>query len=203
MKKQLKDVLGTPGDGSSLRWEVRVPICTNPFMMVELVQLSFVGAALVLVTLASGLWFFGGGIAPGDIRAMVDTALVSLAALVAGFAAVSFLFYGNSYLAVFHLTPKGVYHQGIRGHDGSKGLFYWSCKPGPVKGALHIRSSREKDLPWEKVDGFTDFPGMRSVQLKRGRWHMLRLYTPDDATHAKVVAYLHKRLRSGSAGDAA
>ena len=199
---KLADILTVDPKGS-LKWQSLVPICTNPFTLVELTQMGLVSACVGLVIMASGMWIVGGGLHPGDLTLILAAAGVFLAAVVGVFWLVGLLFFGNRYFALYHLTPSGIYHQGTRGHDRSGRDWYFGIRPQPVDGFVTGKKSQEKELPWEKVDHFIDFASMRSVQLKRGRWHMLRLYTPDEKTHSLVVAYLSERLRQVKVGDSA
>lgn len=185
--------------GTTRGWEAAVPIATNPFMLVELFQMCFTGAGVGLVIMASGLWIVGGGLQPGDLSLILGAAAVFLVAVAAVFIAVSLLFFGNRYYAVYNLTQTGVYHRVTRGHDESGQKFALAAKPYPVIGFVSGKTTKEKELPWEKVDHFVNFPDMRSILLKRGRWHMMRLYTPDTETHNQVAAFLSGKLREEKA----
>ena len=179
---------------NSVQWEAVVPIATNPFILAELLQTSLIGAGVALSIMATGVWFWGGGLHPGDVGLMLGGAAVFFVAVSCVFLFLGFVLFRNRYFALYHLTPGGIYHQAVRGRDESGSPFLLGMRPLPVVGAVTGKKPREKDLPWEKVDRFVEFESMRSVQLKRGRWSMLRLYTPDPATHARVVAYLAARL---------
>lgn len=194
----LADILTVDPKGS-LKWEAVVPICTNPFTLVELTQMGLVSAGVGLIVMASGVWVVGGGLQPGDLGLMVLAAAMLLVIVIGVFLVVGLLFFGNRYFALYHLTPSGIYHQGTRGHDASGSSWYFGVRARPVTGFVTGIKTRTKELPWEKVDRFIDFPSMRSIQLKRGRWHMLRLYTPDEKTHTLVAAYLAERLRQARA----
>lgn len=185
--------------GTTCQWEAVVPIATNPFILVELFQMAFVGASVGLVIMGSGLWLVGGGITPGDIILLLGASGLFLVAIVAVFIAVSLLFFRNRYYALFNLTSTGVYHRVTRGHDESGVQFALAARPFAVRGGVSGKATKEKELPWEKVDHFADFPDMRTIQLKRGRWHMMRLYTPDIGTHNEVVAFLAKKIREEKA----
>lgn len=67
-------------------------------------------------------------------------------------------------------------------------------RPYPVEGEIKATRSRNRHLVWEKIDRFQDIPGMRVVLLRRGIWHMLKLYSPDEATHAALVCYVRDRI---------
>ena len=188
-----------PDAGSSFQWEAVVPIVTNPFIIMELCQMAFMAAAIGLVTMASGIWLVGGGLQPGDISFIFKAAGVFFLTLVIVFSTVSILFFGNRYFALYHCTPSGIYHQSTRGMDESGKRFTLALRPFPVEGMATGKTVRAKDLPWDKVDHFIDFASMRSVQLKRGRWHLLRVYSPDEETHERLVAFLAGRLRQKSA----
>lgn len=195
---KLTEIL-SPKPGTTCQWEAAVPIATNPFILVELFQMAFAGACVGLVIMGSGLWLVGGGITPGDVTLLLGASGFFLVAVAAVFIAVSLLFFGNRYYAVFNLTPTGVYHRVTRGHDESGMRFALTARPFAVRGAVSGKATKEKELPWEKVDHFTDFPNMRTIQLKRGRWHMMRLYTPDIGTHNDVVAFLAEKIREEKA----
>lgn len=185
--------------GTTCGWEVVVPIATNPFILMELFQMCFVGAGVGLVIMASGLWIVGGGLQPGDLFLLLGAAGMFLGAVASTFLAVSLLFFGNRYYAVYNLTKTGVYYRVTRGHDESGQTFAFAVKPYPMMGYVSGKTTREKELLWEKVDHFVDFPNMRSIQIKRGRWHMMRLYTPDAKTHNEVAAFLSAKLREEKA----
>lgn len=185
--------------GTTCGWEAVVPITTNPFLLVELFQMCTVGAGVGLVIMASGLWIVGGGLRTGDLALLLGAAAVFFMAVAASFIAASLLFFGNRYYVICNLTKTGVYHRIIRGHDESGQKFTFSMKPYPVTGYISGKTTKEKELPWEKVDHFVNFPAMHSILLKRGRWHMMRLYTPDAETYNNVAAFLSDKLREESA----
>jgi len=118
-----------------------------------------------------------------------------LLAVMAGFVGISILFFDNKYYATFHMDPSGIYHEGTRGRDEHKGLFCLRIRPFPVVGVVRAERTRSRFLVWDKVDRFQDIASMRVIVLQRGRWHMLRLYTPNATTHDEVVRYLAGRLR--------
>ena len=197
--KTLGDILGPPRpDGATLRWEAVVPIATNPFMLLELFQFALVGAGVAVVLLCTGVWFTEGGLALADVEQALAVGGMLLAAAMVGFVLMSLLFFGNRYYAVYRIDAGGIYHEGRRGRDESGGLISLRCKPYPVTGAVASSGGvRSRHLSWEKVDHFQDIPSMRVVILRRGRWHLLRLYTPDAETHARVTACLSARLGRG------
>lgn len=194
-RKQLSEVLSpAPEDAGSLRWRVAVPLATNPLLVVEAVQLAFVGAAIVLVTLCLGVWMTDGALTPEDAITSLRAAGLVFLAVPAALAVVSILFFGNRYFAVYHADLSGIYHEGSRGRDSRGGLFaYWRAMPveGPVKAAR----THGRFMPWEKADRFHDLASLRVIVLKRGFWHILRLYTPDAETHERVTRYLEGRLK--------
>ena len=195
-QKTLVDVLGPrPDDTGVLRWQAAVPLGTNPFLLIELFQFAFVGAAVVLLTLCSGLWVTEGGLSVTDLSASLRIAGMVLLALMAGFIGVSTLFFRNRYYATYHMDSSGIYHEGTRGNDERKELFCLRLRPFPVVGAVSADRTRSRFLTWDKVDRFQDIASMRVILLRRKRWHMLRLYTPDAEIHGKVVSYLAQRLR--------
>lgn len=189
-RKRLKDILKPMENTGVLRWSVTVPLGTNPFILLELFQFALVGAAIVLVTLVSGVWFTEGGIAITDITAALEVSALVLGAVMTGFLLLAFLFFSNRYFATFHMDPNGIYHEGSRGTDERGEWFCLRIRPYPVAGAIKAARTRSRHLRWDKVDSFQDIPGMRVIILRRGIWHMLRLYTPDAPTHEAVVRFL-------------
>lgn len=187
------DLVGVGGK-NTLQWEAAVPIATNPFTLMELFQASLIGAGVALSIMATGVWIWGGGLHPGDVSLMLGGAVVFFAVASCVFLLSGFLLFRNRYFVLYHLTSGGIYLRTVKGRDESGSFLMAAIRPLPVVGTVTGKKPHEKDLPWEKVDRFVDYPSMRSVQLKRGRWNMLRLYTPDPATHARLVAYLAGRL---------
>ncbi|MDR0239128.1 MAG: hypothetical protein LBI88_02715 [Deltaproteobacteria bacterium] len=195
-QKTLRDVLGPrPEDTSVLRWQTAVPMGTNPFLLIELFQFAFVGAAVVLLTLCVGVWFTEGSISTTDITVSLGVAGMVLLAVMAGFIGISLLFFDNKYYAIYHMDSDGIYHEGTRGNDERKEVFCLRLRPFPVVGAVRADRTRSRHLTWDKIDRFQDIASMRGILLRRGRGHMLRLYTPDAETHGEVVRYLAERLR--------
>lgn len=184
---------------TTLQWEAVVPMATNVFLLLEVCQMAFAAAAAALIIMASGLWIVGGGIGPGDLLMAFQAAAVIFVVIVASFMVVTLVLFRNRYFATFSFTREGVNHEGVRGYDESGSLFTWAMRPYPVTGLASGKRIRSKDLPWENVDTFVNFPSMRTIQLKRGRWHLVRLYTPDSDVHDRVVAYLTSRLRETGA----
>lgn len=194
MPKKLEDVLKPPPESSAnLRWQVAVPLSTNPFILAELLQFAFVGGFIALITLSVGVWFMEGMISSEDIVSSMSIALVVILGVLGAFFLISVLFFGNRYFATYRLDAGGIYQEGTRGNDGGPA---WSLKihPFPIVGSVMAERTRSRHLPWEKVDRFQDIPSMRTVLLRRGFWHMARLYTPDAQTHEQVVSFLARRL---------
>lgn len=196
--KGLTEIL-TPDPKLTLQWEAVVPIATNPFIMAEICQMAFAAAAAGLIIMAAGVWIVGGGLRPGDLAIMLQASGFFFLVIVAAFLVIALFFFRNRYHALYSFTPKGIRHEGTRGKAEMGAPFTWGIRPSPVRGHVSGKSARAKDLAWDKVDGFTNFASMRSIQLKRGRWHLLRLYTPDAETHGRVVAHLAERLRETGA----
>lgn len=195
-RKTLSDILGQrQNDSGTFRWQAVVPIGTNIFMLVELFQFAFVGAAIILLSLCSGVWFTEGSVTMAEIRAAFSVSGMALAAVMVGFIAMALLFFGNRYYAVYRIDASGVYYEGSRGRDERKGWLCLRAKAFPVVGAVRARRTRSRHLLWEKMDSFQDIASMRVIILRRGRWQLLRLYTPDAATHVRVVEVLSKKLR--------
>jgi hypothetical protein len=192
-RKRLRDILEPMENTGILRWSVTVPLGTNPFILLELFQFAFIGAAIVLITLVTGVWFTEGGITIADITAALEASVLVLAAVMAGFLFLAFLFFSNKYFATFHMDPHGIYHEGSRGADERGEWFSLRIRPYPVAGAIKAARTRSRHLLWDKVDRFQDIPGMRVIILRRGIWYMLRLYTPDAITHVEAVQFLEDK----------
>ena len=194
-RKKLREVIALEADGDgSLRWRAAVPLVTNPLLAVEAFQFAFAGAAVVLVTLCLGLWVTDGALMPEDAATALAVSGLVFLAILGGLVFVSVVFFGNRYFAVYRADSSGMYHEGSRGRDGRKGLFtHW--KAMPVAGAVEAARTHGRFMPWEKADRFHDLPAMRAIVLKRGFWHILRLYTPDADTHERVARYLEGRLK--------
>lgn len=194
-KKTLRDVLTPPEDIGILRWQATVPLATNPFLLLELVQLALVGASIVLVTLCLGVWITDGVLLVEDVYTSLRAAAFVALAILAAFLLVSLVFFDNRYFAVYQLDSGGIYHESSRGTDEKRVMLYLKTRPGPVAGSVKAGRTRSRHLPWEKTDRFQPIPAMRVIVLRRGIWHMMRLYLPDDATFAKAEEFLAGRLK--------
>lgn len=177
-----------------LRWRAAVPLVSNPFLLMDVVQFAVCGAGLVLFMLLTGVWFTEGRLTLEDIRASVLFSAWVCAAIILAFTVLGLLCFRNRYFALFRFDAEGVYTEVCRGTDQRNDFFCPFVRPCPVLEPLHGTNVNSRHLPWRKVRSFVDIPSMRVIHLKRGCWHMLRLYTPDAATHARVVASLVQRL---------
>lgn len=183
--------------GAALRWRATVPLATNPFLLLELMQFAFVAASVVLTVICIGVWLTDSALTPGDaISSLWMSCLVFLGVL-AAFAVISIFFFGNRYYAVYQTDASGLYYEGSKGRDERSGLFVYP-RAMPVLGDVRAKRTSGRHLPWEKIDRFQDFPSMRVIVLKRKFWHLMRLYTPDTETHAQVTFYLRQRLKKSS-----
>jgi hypothetical protein len=192
---KLTVVLGPPEeDTESLRWRATVPLGTNPFLLAELAQFALMGACVVLLSLCVGVRLTEGAVYLDEILTFLHFSSMMFLAIIVGFVGMSVLFFGNRYFATFRLDETGIYHEGSRGRDESRETLSLSLKPYPVTGALDAHRTRSRRIVWEKVDRFRDFPEGRVIHIRRGRWNMVRVYTPDMETHTRVVAFLRKRL---------
>ena len=195
-KPSLQDIIGTPAeDGPRVRWRATVPIGTNPFILLELFQFSFVGAAVVVLTLCSGVWFSEGGINLHDIKTSLYMGGLVLCGVMAGFVALAFLFFRNRYFVSCQMDSAGIYHETTRGSDARKSLFCLGVRPFPLLEPVTASRTRSRFLPWHKVDRFQEIASMRVIILYRGRWHMMRLYLPDQASYEQVVSLLHTVIK--------
>ena len=195
-KPSLQDVIGTPTeDGPKLRWRATVPIGTNPFILLELFQLAFVGASVVVLTLCSGVWFTEGGITLQDIQTSLYVGCMVLGGVMAGFVALAFLFFKNRYFVSCQMDSTGIYHETTRGSDARKGLFCLKTSPFPILEPVTASRTRSRFLPWHKVNRFQEIASMRVIILYRGRWHMMRLYLPDNACYEQVASFLHAMVK--------
>ncbi len=194
-RKKLREVIAPELDeDGSLRWRAAVPLVTNPLLAVEAFQFAFVGAAVVLVTLCVGVWVTDGVLMPEGVAASLAVSGLVLLAILGGLAFVSIVFFGNRYFAVYRADSSGIYHEGSRGRDKRESAFiHWRAMP--VVGAVEAARTHGRFMPWEKADRFHDLSAMRAIILKRGFWHILRLYTPDADTHERVTSYLEGRLK--------
>jgi hypothetical protein len=194
-REQLLETFGPLADeGGTLRWRATVPILTNPFLLLEAFQAAFMGAVLALVFICAGLRVMEGALSVADITSAFFVSCLILPGIMAAFAAVSLLCFRNRYFASYRMDAVGVYYEGRRGHDESRSLIILRMRPFPVAGRVTSGRVSGRTLPWEVVDAYRDIPGMRVIILKRGFWSMTRLYTPDAATHTRLVEFMSKRL---------
>lgn len=200
-KATLENLLTPPvaaDEADMLRWRVAVPLVSNPFLLMDFTLFAVCGAGLVLFTLLTGVWFTEGRLTVEDLRASAVFTAWIFAAIILAFVVLGLLCFRNRYFALFRFDNEGIYSEGCRGTDQRNDFFCPFTRPCPVWEPLHSAHVTSRHLPWYKVKSFVDIPSMRVIHLKRGCWHMLRLYTPDAVTHAKVVASLVQRLHKES-----
>lgn len=190
MPRTLREVLTLSEEKDVLRWEVAVPLGTNPFILAELLQFACVGAALVLIALSFGIYLTEGTIYAADLGTLLLFSGFMVLVILGVFFLIVFLLFKNRYYTVYSLDASGVFYEGIKGSDERKTGFFLRARPYPVLGEISASRSRSRHLTWEKIGRFQNIPGMRVVLLKRGIWHMLKLYSPDESAHAALVAYL-------------
>lgn len=184
----LADVLSPPQEErGALRWRVAVPVGTNPFLVLEWFQFSFCGASIVLITLVCGAWLTEGGLYTADVIHSFLASLLVFVAIMISFFCISLLFFGNRYFATYSFDAGGLYYEGIRGSDKRDGLLPLHIKPYPVVGEITVQKTRSRHIPWEKLTRYQDIASMRVIILRRGFWHMAKVYTPDCVTHQKAI----------------
>ncbi len=199
----LADVLNPPREEhGTLRWRVAVPLGTNPFLVLEWFQFSFCGASIVLITLVCGAWLTEGGLYTVDVMQSLWASLFVFAALILSFFGISLLLFGNKYFAIYHFDAGGLYYEGIRGFDNRNDLLPLHIKPYPVVGEIVANRTRSRHIPWEKLTRYQDIASMRVIILRRGYWHMAKVYTPDSATHHKAIDLISSYLEKNECNNA-
>ena len=182
-----------PTDGS-VRWGVGVPLITNPFILVDLARFVLVAMFVILVMAAIPQWAYAGEFTETQVLAICRLCLWGAALFAIAFAIIGGLFFRNRFYAVYVLNDRHIYYENVKGRDGGF-FFIWNCRPFPMEGSLDVARRISREISWSKVDSFVDFPGMRTILLKRGMWEILKLYTPDEAVHSRVSAFLGSRLK--------
>jgi len=196
--RKLQNIL-RPHEEEGLRWRVAVPVGTNPLILTEFLQLSCVSCLIILLSCTLGLYLTEGGVFPEDIAVLLRFAVIFFAVVFALFLLLAFVLLKNRYYAVYRLDQSGIYYELIRGCDESGASALRRMRPYPVQGIIKASRTYSRHLIWEKVTSFQNIHSMRAVVLRRKIWHMLKLYSPDEAAHAALLEYLCTRF---SADDA-
>lgn len=191
---RLEDVLTEQDDDSvSVRWHVGVPIMTNPFILVDFARFILITVLIIFVMVLIPQWFYTRSIGTREVAALLKLCALGAALFTACFAAIGIFFLRNRYYALYVLNDRHIYYENIKGSDES-GFFSLALRPFPVKGRLNAVRVQRREISWQKVDSFVDFPAMRTILLKRGMWEILKLYLPDRAVHERARAFLEARL---------
>ncbi len=180
-------------DDDSLRWSADVPVVTNPFILVDFLRFVIVTAMIIFAVAAIPQWAYARDLSPPRLAAILRLCALGGAVFSACLFAVGFLFLRNRFRALFVLNPRHIYYETARGGKGLRPFLRW--KPAPPGERAPGERAFVREIPWSKTDSFVSFPSVRTILLKRGMWEILKLYMPDDETHARVEAYLRKRLR--------
>jgi hypothetical protein len=188
-----ESAVSLPQSDAILRWRSTVPLITNPFLLAEVFQAAFCGAAFTLVSICAGLFVMEGGLSPADVKDALVASGVTLTALVSGFAFVSLFAFRNRYFVLYQMDSSGIYHEGARGSDAGRMAACLRLRAFPVAGELTTRRVVGRKLLWEQIDSFRYIPDMHVILLKRGFWNVTRLYFPDSAYCEQAADYLANR----------
>lgn len=180
-------------DEDSLRWSADVPVVTNPFILVDFLRFVIVTAMIVFVVAAIPQWAYTHDLSAPKLAAILRLCALGGIVFSVCLFAVGFIFLRNRFRALFVLNPWHIYYETARGGKGLRLFLKW--KPAPPGERTPGERAFTREIPWSKTDSFVSFPSVRTILLKRGMWEILKLYMPDDETHAQVEAYLTKRLR--------
>jgi hypothetical protein len=182
-----------PEYGAVLRWRSTVPLITNPFLLSEVLQAAFSGAALALLSICAGVYVMEGGISRADAKDALTASGSIFAALVSGFALISLFAFRNRYFALYQMDASGIYYEGARGCDAGRPAQCLRMRASPARGEVKARRVVGRKLLWENMDSFRQIPDMHVIILKRGFWHVARLYFPDTASCGQAADYLANR----------
>ena len=189
--ERLENVLNEESGPRSVRWAAEVPIVTNLFMLVDFLRFALVTMAIIFAIVSVPEWFYTRRITEAQLLAILRLCGLGFVVFTACLLAVGFLLLRNRFRATFVLSPANVYYETAK----CNGLPSLKFRPSPADGKPNSGRAFSREIPWEKMDSFVGFPSMRTILLKRGLWEILKLYTPDDETYAKVLAFLQLRLK--------
>lgn len=193
---RLEKVLGSAsGDMSSVRWEVDVPIITNPFILVDIAWFETATFAIIFVAASLPQAVYEGFTSISQIAAILRLCLLGVLIFAASFLIIGLVFLKNRYCTMFVLNEMHIYYEVAKAGKGA-GLLL-AVRPRNASDS-RLPRSLGREIPWNRVDRFQTFPSMGTILLKRGFWEIVRLYTPDEATYIKVLAYIAGRVGHSS-----
>lgn len=182
---------GVSDDTLSVRWEVDVPIITNPFVLVDIARFEIATFAIIFVAVSLPQIVYEGFTNIDQIAAIFRLCLLGVLIFAASFLVIGLAFLKNRYRATFVLNDMHIYYEAAKVGRGV-GLLL-AVRPCEAS-APQLPRSMKREIPWNKVDQFHGFPSMRTILLKRGSWEITKLYAPDEATYAEALAYISGRM---------
>jgi hypothetical protein len=182
---------GPDGSVKSIRWEVDVPIASNPFILTDFLRCEVITALSVAAMAGIPQWFYG-GIGAVQAAAILRLCVGGMLLFALGLFVVVFLMLRNGFYVLFVLNEHHIYWEARRRKRGTGVLL--GCRPRPAGPGTAPRAF-SREIPWRKADSFTNFLSMRTILVKRGVWEITRLYMPDDETCQKVRRFLLSRLQ--------
>ena len=177
----------------SLRWCATVPICTNPFILLELVRFLCLGGGLLALAILLAELYFAHTFACAQGVSAVQLSLLFCGLALVAFVVLSVLFCGNRYHVRYRLGQSGLRIENVRGKDGRRGFFI-HVVPRPLVDDLRVDRIVHRELAWNEADNVEDCARWGAIILRSGRRQVARLYTPDSGTQKDVLAFLRGRL---------
>ncbi|MDR2178770.1 MAG: hypothetical protein LBP21_00550 [Synergistaceae bacterium] len=170
-----------PTPSAALSWEIRVPMLTNPFFMLDAVA-AFLLAWLLPSILAAAFMILG-GFGRERIFSVVSWIGMSVGLL----AALSFFLilvrFRNGYYARYTLTAAGIACE--------------TSPDAPLGSGAPVRT--EKWVTWDKIRRVRGTSALRTVTLSDSFLPVSRLFCPDDAAFSKTLEFCRERIKDGGA----
>jgi hypothetical protein len=176
---------------SPLRFEVAIPLVTNPWIWVDMGKALGVAYGLLLVLM---FWILRDEPWEEVWPAWRVVTLCVIAVLVL-LLAVSVIVFRNRIVARFTLESRGVrYESGsLAGRVGTVvGLL--SLNPLVMGSGLLAEAQSSLFLPWKDIRKVTEFPRWNVITLSNGWRPVLRLYCVDAPTFERARAVVESRI---------
>ncbi len=179
----LNDAL-VPDLPAELRWETKVPLATDRFMLYDIGKVLFFSSLGIVVFGSILALILGGADAPPEEWLTgLSIVLLVFGGIGAGLLLVMLIFFGNQFPVRITMGPQGVHWEALsrRGKWANRGAIVAGLlagKPGVAGAGLLAESRRTESMRWRDIQRVRCHPELCVVSLMNGWRVVLRLHCP-------------------------
>ena len=179
-----------------LKWEVGVPVGSNPLIIIDFLSLILVIWGISYLVIIAAQLFFGGEVGKPQLwgAAVLSTDMAVLCVIFYLFTC--FVIMRNRYAARYRLDEHGAYCDNIKAFPKAIRKALLHLKGYPIEMPKRQGKVVPRSCPWTDVRHVVEVRELGVIVL-RGRWGaLMRIYTPDLKTYMEAMEFIAERLAS-------